>query len=138
MAGGGGGAEAVVLRAGYSAVAPGTWIRPHYGETNAQLKLHFGLSVPVNSSGQACAQLRVGERSGDASPSSAASSSEAASGAASEAGEWRGWSEGGVLLFDDSFIHEVRSADGGLGGEGGGGCGATRVVLQLVLQHPDV
>ena len=27
-----------VLRAGYSAVEAGAWIRPHFGETNAQLK----------------------------------------------------------------------------------------------------
>ena len=38
--------------AGYSAVEPGAWIRPHFGETNAQLKLHFGLIVPTNGSGQ--------------------------------------------------------------------------------------
>ena len=50
--GGGGGGGAIVRRAGYSAVEPSTWIRPHHGETNTQLKLHFGLTVPTNSTGQ--------------------------------------------------------------------------------------
>jgi hypothetical protein len=39
-------AGATVLRAGYSAVGPETWIRPHTGTSNAQLKLHLGLRVP--------------------------------------------------------------------------------------------
>eukprot|EP01048_Picozoa_sp_COSAG05_P021852 COSAG05_NODE_4156_length_1650_cov_1.038040_3_plen_156_part_00 len=33
-----------VLRAGYSVVEPRTWIRPHFGASNAQLNLHLGLS----------------------------------------------------------------------------------------------
>ena len=104
----------IVLRAGYSAVEPGALIRPHYGETNAQLKLHFGLTIPTNATGQPCALLRVGEDSAD---------------------DWRGWEEGGLLLFDDSFLHEVKAQGGG--GETDSGCTRTRVVLQLVLRHPD-
>ena len=34
-----------VERVGYSALEPGGWIRPHWGETNARLKLHLGLTV---------------------------------------------------------------------------------------------
>ena len=40
---------------------------------------------------------------------------------------WRAWVEGGVLAFDDSFQHEVISD-----------CGEERVVLQVVLRHPEL
>ena len=40
---------------------------------------------------------------------------------------WRAWVEGGVLAFDDSFRHEVV-----------GDCGEERVVLQVVLRHPEL
>eukprot|EP01065_Artemidia_motanka_P002451 TRINITY_DN11176_c0_g1_i3.p1 TRINITY_DN11176_c0_g1~~TRINITY_DN11176_c0_g1_i3.p1 ORF type:complete len:424 (+),score=116.65 TRINITY_DN11176_c0_g1_i3:110-1273(+) len=45
-----------VLRAGYSEVAAGTWLRPHHGTTNGQLKLHLGVVVPPGG----CATIRVG------------------------------------------------------------------------------
>jgi hypothetical protein len=32
-----------VLRAGYSALGAGGWIRPHFGASNAVLKIHLGL-----------------------------------------------------------------------------------------------
>jgi hypothetical protein len=46
----------------------GTWIRPHFGMTNSQLKLHLGLIVPAKYDGMAgstgsnepCARMRVG------------------------------------------------------------------------------
>ena len=74
-----------VLRAGYSALAPSSWIRPHFGATNTILKLHLGLRVPDgrDATGQACVWMRVGQ------------------------GKPRTWVEGGVLFFDDSFEHEV-------------------------------
>lgn len=31
-----------LIRAGYSSVAAGAWLKPHYGTTNAQLKWHLG------------------------------------------------------------------------------------------------
>jgi len=74
-------AAADVIRAGYSAVGPGVWLRPHFGTTNAQLKLHLGLKVPEGS----CAAMRVGA-------------------------ETRSWSRGRVLFFDDSFEHEVHNS----------------------------
>ena len=40
-------------------------------------------------------------------------------------GEERGWVEGQALLFDDSFLHEVRN-----------NCSSRRVVLQAVFAHP--
>lgn len=67
-----------------SAVQPNTWIQPHYGHTNAQLKFHLGLIVPVDAStGAACAHFRVGPQ------------------------PYRSWQQGSALLFDDSFNHEV-------------------------------
>eukprot|EP01043_Picozoa_sp_COSAG02_P065114 COSAG02_NODE_9726_length_2130_cov_9.353520_1_plen_437_part_00 len=132
--------EPLVLRAGYSAVEPGAWIRPHFGESNAQLKLHFGLTVPVDSAGEPCALLRVGssvdKAVGDHDPI--------------HGGGWKGWHEGGLLLFDDSFEHEVRVQrakdatqlsthhDGDDANVSHGQCAETRVVLQLVLRHPDL
>lgn len=78
-----------VLRAGYSVVGPGAWIRPHFGPTNGQLKLHLGLRIPTAGSDNApqnepCVWIRVGH-------------------------ERRVWPVGGTLLFDDSFEHEVRN-----------------------------
>ena len=75
------GAAAVeVERVGYSTLAAGGWIRPHWGETNARLKLHLGLVV--GSGPEGCAALTVG-------------------------GEARAWGEGEVLFFDDSYEHEA-------------------------------
>ncbi len=137
--------EPLVLRAGYSAVEPGAWIRPHFGETNAQLKLHFGLTVPVDSAGKPCALLRVGSSVSKTMDSDHESTHAHGDG---RIGEWKGWSEGGVLLFDDSFEHEVRvqraknatqlSTDRDDGGVSNGWCTETRVVMQLVLRHPDM
>eukprot|EP00035_Acanthoeca_spectabilis_P033992 m.26449 g.26449 ORF g.26449 m.26449 type:complete len:505 (+) comp6310_c0_seq1:74-1588(+) len=72
-----------VIRAGYSAVEPGAWLKPHYGMSNGQLKMHLGLVVP-SAKGRPCAALRV-------------------------LNESRAWVEGDVLYFDDSFVHEVRN-----------------------------
>ena len=87
-----------ILRAGYSAVDAQTWIRPHFGSSNAALKIHLGLRVDSSD----CAKMRVGT-------------------------EWRGWTEGEVVLFDDSFEHEVSND-----------CSSERVVFQVVIRHPDL
>lgn len=34
-----------LIRASYSSVLPGAWLKPHYGTTNAQLKWHLGFLV---------------------------------------------------------------------------------------------
>eukprot|EP00040_Diaphanoeca_grandis_P000702 m.16234 g.16234 ORF g.16234 m.16234 type:complete len:492 (-) comp10944_c0_seq1:245-1720(-) len=74
-----------VVRAGYSAVEAGAWLRPHFGMTNAQLKFHLGLDIPGGASGSTqCAFFRVKN-------------------------ETRGWESGKVLFFDDSFEHEVHN-----------------------------
>jgi hypothetical protein len=76
-----------VQRVGYSALAPGAVLRPHYGPTNAALKFHLGLFVPVDGAGVGCAAITVG-------------------------GETRRWARDGVLSFDDSFLHNVSYAEG--------------------------
>lgn len=97
-----------LIRVGYSEVGADTWLRPHCGMTNAQLKWHLGLRVPAAGSGRkipgtpGCTAMRV-------------------------ANETRTWEEGGLLFFDDSFEHEVWNL-----------CTAARVVLQLVFVHPDL
>ena len=35
-----------ILRAGWSAIEPHTWIKPHFGMTNTKIKLHLGVIVP--------------------------------------------------------------------------------------------
>ena len=76
------------MRAAYSVVEADTWIRPHFGMTNSQLKLHLGLIVPTSDdgsgSGSECARMRGGNST-------------------------RGWGVGQVIFFDDSFEHEVRN-----------------------------
>ena len=67
-----------LIRAGYSAVGPGAWLKPHFGMTNGQLKWHLGLRIP----GDDCAMIRVSN-------------------------ETRAWRQGELLFFDDSFDHEV-------------------------------
>lgn len=89
---------APILRAGYSAVDAQTWIRPHFGSSNAALKIHLGLRVDKSN----CAKMRVST-------------------------EWRGWTESEVVLFDDSFEHEVKND-----------CSSERVVFQVVIRHPDL
>lgn len=90
-----------VLRLGFSALTPEARLRPHYGTTNTQLKLHLGLKVPKGREGRPCASMRVG------------------------AGPRRPWSQGQVLLFDDSYEHEVSNR-----------CASERVVFQVVIRHP--
>jgi tetratricopeptide (TPR) repeat protein len=91
-----------VVRAGYSAVQPSAWLKPHFGMSNGQLKLHLGLVVPTDANGAQCATMRVHNFT-------------------------RGWTEGDVLYFDDSFEHEVKNR-----------CSRERVVFQVVFVHFDL
>ncbi|XP_037984786.1 aspartyl/asparaginyl beta-hydroxylase isoform X13 [Motacilla alba alba] len=61
----------------YSIMHPGTHVWPHTGPTNCRLRMHLGLVIPKEGCRIRCAQ------------------------------ENRGWEEGKVLIFDDSFEHEV-------------------------------
>ena len=98
------------LRGTFSSVAGGGVLKPHCGLTNAQVKLHLGLQVPV--------QAAVEGGGGGAARSEPCA-------VLTVAGETHAWVEGEVLMFDDSFEHSVVNS-----------CqGAERVVFQLVLPH---
>jgi len=64
----------------FSLLAPGARIVPHHGLTNARVICHLPLIVPPN-----CGSLRVGN-------------------------ELRPWTEGELLVFDDSIEHEAWNA----------------------------
>jgi aspartyl/asparaginyl beta-hydroxylase (cupin superfamily) len=80
-----------------SVLEPGAHIPPHCGGGNAKLTLHLPLRIPEGDTA-----IRV-------------------------AGEARGWREGEVLIFDDSFVHEAwnRTRE-------------RRAVLLLTAYHPDL
>ncbi|XP_071593723.1 aspartyl/asparaginyl beta-hydroxylase isoform X7 [Heliangelus exortis] len=61
----------------YSIMHPGTHVWPHTGPTNCRLRMHLGLVIPKEGCKIRCAQ------------------------------DNRTWEEGKVLIFDDSFEHEV-------------------------------
>ncbi|XP_075682306.1 aspartyl/asparaginyl beta-hydroxylase isoform X1 [Rhinoderma darwinii] len=61
----------------YSIMHPGTHVWPHTGPTNCRLRMHLGLVIPSQGCKIRCAN------------------------------ETRSWKEGKVLIFDDSFEHEV-------------------------------
>jgi len=82
----------------FSLLRPGTALKPHCGPTNARLRAHLGLVVP---DGDICI------RCGNEPP--------------------RTWREGEVLLFDDSFEHEVWNRTD-----------QPRLVLIVDLWHPQL
>uniref|UniRef100_A0AAV2L302 Un-named hu7910 n=1 Tax=Knipowitschia caucasica TaxID=637954 RepID=A0AAV2L302_KNICA len=61
----------------FSVMRPGTHVWPHTGPTNCRLRMHLGLVVPESG-----CRIRV-------------------------TNDERTWQEGKVLIFDDSFEHEV-------------------------------
>jgi len=80
----GGGGEVI-----FSVLAPGTRIAPHCASTNVRLTAHLGLIVPkagtqIDGNGSPKCGIRV-------------------------ANEWHQWKVGKMLVFDDSFEHEVRN-----------------------------
>lgn len=66
----------------FSILAPGTHIRPHCGSTNLRLTAHLGLVIPKDNDSNKRCSIRVANR-------------------------WLQWEEGKVIVFDDSFEHEV-------------------------------
>ena len=73
----------------FSVLAPGTHIAPHCASTNIRLTAHLGLVVPeegdqLDDKGIPKCGIRV-------------------------ANEWHRWKVGQMLVFDDSFEHEVRN-----------------------------
>ncbi|XP_030636264.1 aspartyl/asparaginyl beta-hydroxylase [Chanos chanos] len=61
----------------FSVMQPGTHVWPHTGPTNCRLRMHLGLIIPPKGCRIRCTN------------------------------ETREWEEGKVLIFDDSFEHEV-------------------------------
>ncbi|XP_041923356.1 aspartyl/asparaginyl beta-hydroxylase isoform X7 [Alosa sapidissima] len=61
----------------FSVMQPGTHVWPHTGPTNCRLRMHLGLVIPRDG-----CRIRCTDHT-------------------------RGWEEGKVLIFDDSFEHEV-------------------------------
>eukprot|EP00058_Branchiostoma_floridae_P002981 XP_002588469.1 hypothetical protein BRAFLDRAFT_259568 [Branchiostoma floridae] len=81
----------------YSIMQPGTHVWPHTGPTNCRLRMHLGLVIPKNGT-----RLRVAD-------------------------DIKTWEEGKVIIFDDSFEHEVwQEAD------------SYRMILIIDMWHPDL
>ena len=83
----------------FSRLAPRTFIKAHCGPTNIRLTAHLGLVIPDSASD---CQIRVKDK-------------------------WYSWSAGRILLFDDSFEHEVKNDTD-----------ETRVVLLIRFWRPQV
>eukprot|EP00434_Breviolum_minutum_P010387 symbB.v1.2.009162.t1/scaffold578.1/size184707/3 len=99
------GAGEVIL----SALAPGTDVAPHCARANHRLTAHLGLLVPEVVGG---------------GPHNAGEIPECG---ISVAGEWRRWQQDKVVVFDDSFEHEVQNWSE-----------KTRVVLLIRFWHPQL
>ena len=86
----------------------GTRVRPHCGPSNQRLRLQLALSVPdrAEAGGDSDGYIEVG-------------------------GEKRGWEQGRVLAFDDSFEHHVELPEFSTKD-------ADRLVLILDIPHPGV
>lgn len=82
---------------GFSALAPGSHVRPHCGVTNAKLRCHLPVELKAGGS-----RIRVGD-------------------------SVRHWELGRLLVFDDSYEHEVWNDSA-----------ARRVVLIVDVFHPDL
>ncbi|KAM3927849.1 aspartyl/asparaginyl beta-hydroxylase [Leptodactylus fuscus] len=81
----------------YSVMHPGTHVWPHTGPTNCRLRMHLGLVIPSQGCRIRCAN------------------------------DTRSWKEGKVLIFDDSFEHEVwQEAD------------AYRLIFIVDVWHPEL
>jgi hypothetical protein len=84
----------------FSVLSSKTRIRAHCGSTNLRLTAHLGLSIPSTSS-EDCG-IRVAD-------------------------EWHTWEKGKVLVFDDSYEHEVKNLTS-----------EYRAVLLLRFWHPNL
>ncbi|XP_072110619.1 aspartyl/asparaginyl beta-hydroxylase isoform X3 [Mobula birostris] len=81
----------------YSVMQPGTHVWPHTGPTNCRLRMHLGLVIPKEGCRIRCAN------------------------------DTREWKEGKVLIFDDSFEHEVWQ-----------GAASYRLIFIVDVWHPDL
>uniref|UniRef100_A0A7S3VGB8 Aspartyl/asparaginy/proline hydroxylase domain-containing protein n=1 Tax=Chaetoceros debilis TaxID=122233 RepID=A0A7S3VGB8_9STRA len=86
----------------FSKLSPKTRITPHCGTTNLRLTAHLGLIVPEKA-GEGRCEIRIGSD------------------------QWISWREGKVIIFDDSYEHEVVNETS-----------SPRCVLLLRFWHPNL
>ncbi|GAB1288299.1 Aspartyl/asparaginyl beta-hydroxylase [Apodemus speciosus] len=92
----------------YSIMHPGTHVWPHTGPTNCRLRMHLGLVIPKEGCKIRCAnETRImGFLPGCASFKYSITTHNTTF-FSSDSELARTWEEGKVLIFDDSFEHEV-------------------------------
>lgn len=124
----------------FSRLRPHTHIESHCGPTPLRLRLHLGLLVPKRSD-KTCLETEQSAASGSTCSSSndVAEAERGGGGKEREEEEEEGccrlrvenvtrrWEEGRVLVFDDSFEHEVWHD---------GSC-HDRIVLSVDIPHPN-
>ena len=110
----------------FSLLRPGTSILPHTGTTNARLRLHLGLRVPVSAADGHEDRHQFWIRVADKPP--------------------RGWADGQALILDDSFEHELFASPSACEGanetcadpSAETEADAARLILIVDLKHPDL
>jgi hypothetical protein len=125
----------------FSRLAPGSHISPHCAPVNFRLTAHLGLVVPADVAPEGGTEEGRGaqQASDDKEEEKEEEDRDEEGDCGSGAGvmregrcairvgrSWRSWAVGKVLLFDDSFEHEVVNA-----------CAAERIVLLIRFWHPD-
>ncbi|XP_063499349.1 aspartyl/asparaginyl beta-hydroxylase isoform X2 [Symphalangus syndactylus] len=88
----------------YSIMHPGTHVWPHTGPTNCRLRMHLGLVIPKEGCKIRCANET---KNGDFRPYIPGSEIKHSHNTGGGAYSLETWEEGKVLIFDDSFEHEV-------------------------------
>jgi len=102
----------------FSRLQPQTHIKPHCGPTNLRWTAHLGLVIPINNNNK---------KSMSESDSAEEDCSSSSPCRIRIGNKWTSWSVGKVLLFDDSFEHEVRNDTN-----------EDRVVLLIRVWHPEL
>ncbi len=100
----------------FSRLQPQTHIKPHCGPTNLRWTAHLGLVIPTTN-----------KNDKSMSESDSAEGDSSSSCRIRIGNKWTSWSVGKVLLFDDSFEHEVRNDTN-----------EDRVVLLIRVWHPEL
>ncbi|CAD7922508.1 unnamed protein product [Amoebophrya sp. A25] len=124
-----------------SQLSPGSHIKPHCAPNNLRLTAHLGVDIPRRAEETIPSRqknafrftpdelfVRCGDRVVDSSHVQKEGGERLRPKCAIRVGsEWRAWREGEVMLFDDSFEHEVRNDTE-----------ERRVVLLIRFWHPGV
>ena len=121
------GMSGTALRGTYSSLAGGARLTRHCGMTNAQIKLHVGLIVPVISSTDGLEHSRIATATNDEHTRNDGVDDDRPCAALTVDGVTHSWRAGQVLIFDDSFEHSVESH-----------CVGERTIFQFVIPHPDL